>query len=470
MRKTLILTLVAVLLITVLSSCSLFGSNEPATLEEYMRLNFTNPDETSASMAEKITAGFRLWKRETGSYVSPNGARVTVSDYNITVQTHSGNMFIINTKKSASHVATYADPATGERVFLYADNSREYLETPSAPAPVYLNVTEYPDGYLFVLDEPLLVFLSKDKQDVYLSEDGSAKFTFYGDKTYTLTDTSVIDTVDKNSFYRMPAESFPDFGNTLKLAFMKIGIKSDEVFYEAYLPYVKPTDAVEKLQEAGYRLYQTDLYGVYADGEQDVVYEGTDADTTLAVKVSLAPVIQGLKDDPENFGTKIVIMDYRYRSAYDQISLNSHSDWTSNQANALQKIGVPLPYTQFGYLLTVSSEKGSWDGHSKGRLGLVDAYLIKDEYYRPLLGDYEALLLDCGFTKHVPAVSADSTREQVEAWNETADAVYYNCYVSEQYGVAVKIGWDVLNGNKIFIYTLDDLRAVADGTYFDEAN
>lgn len=446
-----------------ISACS-FGKSEPKTIDEYLKSNYAYSNKTSQDIANLINTEYHKWSKDVDSYVSPNGTRVTPSTYNFMIQTHSGNMFIINTKSDAGYIATYADPNNGDRVFLEENNERTFLEASGTPEKKYLNVYKYDDGFLFVLDEPLLVFLSKDYKNVYLSEDGTNNFTFYGDKTYKLSDSSEIDKLDKSKFFKIADESFPDLGNKAKMAY--VPCKGDAAtYYEVIVPNVSPKEVATKLNEANYKVYKTDDYGVFAIDEKDETYEGTDSDNTLCVIMTYIPEIAKLENEPNNYGTKLSIFDYRYRSAYYQTKLSDDAYWTTSENNKLAEIGIELPYSPLGQLKTISTQKDSWDKSTAGRLQMVDCYMIKDEYYLPLLENYAEKLTDFGYVKHVSNLKENATLEEIEAWKKTEDAVYYNLYINEDTGFAIKFGWDVSNGNKILIYTLEDLQAVANETY-----
>ena len=457
---------------------------------------------------EEIRQGLKYWtvRRDTLEkhgyvyYYAPFQDALTVYDDHIYFYTTCGMQLALKDMNNPENAYfTVSDKVAASMVvkldnhkFYYGDTSEDESRL-SEEQKDRLNI--YPDeqGYLVVVSDGSLYYLSKDLKDVYVNDTDTNVFHLTEEKSITITNDHIEEALTfakstRKAFYlpKPSGELAGDYWYGNKYYDIdSFGKKYEDrehriSWYNVVLPGYSAYKYAEDLEKAGFSVYRAndedlvwteklkyDAYWVAVDENEQ--YKVTIHDAS-----SLYVDVNALFTDGPEHSTMINIdrLAGGVDSAVAGKERTTDTDWSNANkqkiaawpgTNGADWPGIKdgIPFWPLGENYSVPTQKTyAYSGLYSVLVEIgVKCYNITDNYYRNLLDGYGDVLVANGYKKYeLPATVDVTDYSSVYEWYKQDDHKFYNAYINEEKDIAIRFYFDISGGNTIRVFQASKVR------------
>ena len=330
-----------------------------------------------------------------------------------------------------------------------------------------LNVAKDDAGYLVVAFEKYMFYVNKDLKDVYMNEKNTNEFQGYKDtktipSSTLLTETLAALGADQRIKLPAPAQQY-------EIWYGMDYYKEKPSHTTAYIAGVKPEDYVKVLESNGFtviRSWEDPFYAFYGDrGGYWYCYDEKQ-EIELIIKLEFYLYVSNLGKSYGPWENTCIWMYQMKRGYFGDKERTTDTDWSDSDK---QKMAAwydgsidasKIPFIQLGHEYSVPKAETMSYAHT----GLMDGtlklhsqcYNIRDNSTVYYLDGYDEILKANGYHKF--DYNCDlSVFEQKQAFQNTEDCKYAECYINDEEDIAIKYYFDVDFGNTIRVFKKSEM-------------
>ena len=480
-----------------LSSCSLFeeigkvtGNGGYSSYEEYFEKELGYKQTMSiADVNAALKEEAYWWEESTGTYSGQDYVTYMTSR-NIYVSVYSDKMYVTTT--SDASMTIYKDGSKDYLIYAYNDNNTIGLRVDTEghrwrlgdttkdenrlteTEKAFIHLYRDNEGYLIEIKNEFYMYLTKDYSKFYLNEDNEATFQGVED-TYNVN----IETLGQSSFANLgeakyielplmdPTEDGFWYGMHYNEA------KTKKVNYRVILPGLEPYQYADYLKERGYTVYRAnneDIITDYQRRDEGLWYaldENEDMEIVFRNITHLYHNGTSLFNvqfyGPLN-NTELWISKIGWKKTQNKTGVTSRSDWKDYEKETIRSyydLNQEIPFAKLGSGYSVPSimSYAYEDVFSTVLAYGTQCYNIRDYYYHDLTEEYKQVLLENGYHSYDYGDIDFNDNDQYLAWRRSDESKYYNCYINEEKDLAIKVYFDITNGNTIRVFQYSKMEA-----------
>ena len=458
-----------------LSSCDLFKSlmkEDYSGYEEYFEKEVKYRKYTDmTSLNNEIAQSAYFWdKNDADTYTTYyTGKAIMIMVYKdkdlISLRFTDGNGVRIEKNNDVTTIET-SNPFNGYSVKY--DASTEQKTTAGPIDEKNLNVAKDNDGYLVVAFEKYMFYVSKDLKNVYVNEKNTNEFQGY-ETTKTVQNSTLL-TETLTAFGADQRLQLPAPAQEYEIWYGMDYYKEKKAHTTAYLAGVKPEDYVKVLANNGFtviRSWEDPFYAFYGDrGGYWYCYDEKQ-EIELIVKLQFYLYTSNLGKTYGPWENTSIWMYQMKRGYFGDKERTTDTDWSAadKQRMASWYDGVDaskVPFIQLGHsysIPNVGTDSYAHDGLLDGTLKLHSrCYKISDNSTVYYLDGYDEILEANGFHKFNYGCDL-SVYEQKNAFQNTEDSKYAECFINDEEDLAVKYYFDVDFGNTIRVFKKSEMQS-----------
>ena len=458
-----------------LSSCDLFKQlmkEQYSGYEEYFEKEVKYSKYTDmTSLNYEIGQTAYFWtKNDADTYTSYyTGKAILIMVYKdsdrVTLRFTDGNGIRIEKKDDVTTIET-SNPFNGYSVKYNASTDQKTVT--GTIDENNLNVAQDDNGYLVVAFEKYMFYVDKDLKNVYMNEKNTNEFQGYETTKTVPTSTLLTNTllalgVDQRLQLPAPAEEY-------EIWYGMDYYKEKKSHTTAYLAGVKPEDYVKVLADNGFtviRSWEDPFYAFYGDrGGYWYCYDEKQ-EIELIIKLEYYLYVSNLGKSYGPWENTCIWMYQMKKGYFGDKERTTDTDWSDadKQRMASWYDGVDaskVPFIQLGHEYSVPNVGTTSYAHN----GLLDGtlklesrcYNIRDNSPVYYLDGYDEILEANGFHKFDYGCDL-SVYEQKNAFQNTEDSKYAECFINDEEDLAVKYYFDVDFGNTIRVFKKSEMKS-----------
>ena len=474
MNKGFKLISVALVALT-LSSCDLFNQltkEKYSGYEEYFEKEVKyNKYTDMTSLKYEIGQTAYFWtKNDTDNYTSYyTGKSILIMSYKdkdlVSLSFTDSNSVRIEKKNDVTTIEL-SNSLNSNRITYNA--STEQKTAVGEISDYSLDVAKDDNGYLVVVNGKYMFYIDKDLKNVYMNEKNTNEFQGYETTKTVPTSTLLTNTllalgVDQRLQLPAPAEEY-------EIWYGMDYYKEKKSHTTAYLAGVKPEDYVKVLADNGFtviRSWEDPFYAFYNDrGGYWYCYDEKQ-EIELIIKLEFYLYVSNLGKSYGPWENTCIWMYQMKRGYFGDKERTTDTDWSDadKQRMASWYDGVDaskVPFIQLGHSYSVPNVGTTSYAHT----GLLDGtlklesrcYNIRDNSPVYYLDGYDEILEANGFHKFDYGCDL-SVYEQKNAFQNTEDSKYAECFINDEEGLVVKYYFDVDFGNTIRVFKKSEMQS-----------
>ena len=389
-------------------------------------------------------------------------AMVYKNEAKIYVDFTDGNGINLKTKDGVTSISTDND-------FVIYNAATEQTKVNITGHEDDLKVAKDNSGYLVVAYQKYMFYVPNDLKSIYVNEKNTNVFQGYSD-TKTIPSSELLTTTlaafGADQRVKLPAPSA-----NYEIWYGMDYYKEEKSHGTAYIADVHPKDYVKVLEQNGFtviRSWEDPFYAFYTnDGGYWYCY---DQKEEIELIISLQNYLY-TNNTGKTYGPfyNTNIWFYRMRKGYIHgKGQTKNDDWSDydkqNMAGwydgTIDATCVPFIKLGNGYSVPSASlmsyaHNGLLDGTLKLHSKCYNIYDNSPHYY---LDGYDQILEANGFHKYVYNFDLNNY-EQRQAFLNTEECKYAECFINEEKDIAIKYYFDTTNGNTIRVFKKSEMKS-----------
>ncbi len=392
------------------------------------------------------------------------GHKYMVSAYadKLYVYTLNGKQIVFNPSHvgSFNYVIQYTDHELFSSNTQYVGEDNSKFNNSGLP----IDLQKYDDGYLVVFGEDKEAIYFTNDFKFYVNENNSKTFVGFED-TKVVGDSELLNSCLKEE--ATPKLALPDMEGITDYFSGPNYYKEKYSNYGIYLGGIEPEEYVSALENAGFNVERDDedlpFLPFYRQRGGSWIITDPNHEFRIHMKFQDYLYINNLG---KSFGpTKNIYLSIyaSHDNYFDGHVLTNHEDWTADEKATMAswydgtlKGTIPFIKMNNGYMVPTIKSYAS-DDLFGGALKLhSECYNISDGSQTYCLQEYGEILEAAGYHKYI---SPEPWTDEFDAWEDTEDCKYYNCYINQEADIAVKFGFNASRGNLIRVFKLSEMQS-----------